>query len=269
MNKLLLTSFLTLALTVNAFAQVNQTPRELQNVDVVDKLGAKVSMDLKFKDEYGADVTLGKYFNQGKPVVIVLAYYECPMLCTFVLNALAENITKIPNWQAGKQFQIVTVSISPEEKPEMALEKKKNYLNTIKMPPDSNAWTFLTDPYNNAKTLADTLGFKYYYDEKQKEYAHPAVAFILTEEGILSRDLFGLTYESKDLKLSLLEASKGKIGNMIEKIILFCYHYDPEAKGYVVFAKNVMKIGGVLTILMLGSFLAFFWRMDLQRSKKV
>ncbi|MCC7460566.1 MAG: SCO family protein [Proteobacteria bacterium] len=267
MNKLILTSLLLMALTGNALAQVNQTPRELQEVDVVDMLGSKVPMDLKFKDEYNQDVTIGKYFNQGKPVILVLAYYECPMLCTFVLNALSENITKIPNWKAGVQYQIVTVSINPLEKADLALEKKKNYLNTIQMPTDSNAWTFLIDPYNNAKQLADAVGFKYYYDKQQQDYAHPAVAFILTEDGVLSRNLFGLTYEPKDLKLSLLEASNGKIGNMIEKIILFCYHYDPEAKGYVLFAKNVMKIGGLLTILMLGSFLAFFWKMDLQRSK--
>lgn len=269
MNKFALQFLLSMVLIGNAFAQVNQTPPELQGVDVVDKLGTQVPLDLKFKNEHGQDVTLGQYFNQGKPVILVLAYYECPMLCTFVLNTLSENITKIPNWKPGKQYQIVTVSINPLETSELALEKKKNYLNTIQMPPDSDAWAFLVDPYNNTQQLAQAIGFKYFYDKQQKDYAHPAVAFILTDKGVLSRDLFGLTYESKDLKLSLLEASNGKIGNMVEKIILFCYHYDPEAKGYVLFAQNVMKIGGLLTILMLGLFLAFFWRMDIQRSKKV
>jgi protein SCO1/2 len=269
MRNLAVTIFFILASASNVYSQVNEKPKELQTVDIADKLGTKIPLDLSFTDESGQEVTLAKYFHQGKPVVIVLAYYECPMLCTFVLNALAENITKIPNWTPGKQYQILTVSINPKEKPAMALEKKGNYLQTIKMPPDSPAWVFLTDPHNNSKTLADSLGFKYYYDKEQDQYAHPAVAFVLTEDGVLSRDLFGLTYEPKDLKLSLLEASKGKIGNMIEKIILFCYHYDPDAKGYVLFAQNVMKIGGVLTILLLGSFLAFFWRMDLQRSKQV
>ena len=268
MKKLAVTFLLSLACASTAFSQVNKKPTELQAVDVADKLGSKIPMDLKFKDEHGNDVTLAKYFNQGKPVVLVLAYYECPMLCTFVLNALADNITKIPNWQVCKQYQVLTVSINPKEKAEMALEKKKNYLATIKMPPESDGWNFLVDPYDNSSKLAESVGFKYYYDKKQDQYAHPAVAFILTEDGTLSRDLFGLTYEPKDLKLSLLEASKGKIGNMIEKILLFCYHYDAEAKGYVLFAKNVMKIGGVFTILMLGAFLGFFWRMDLQKTKE-
>jgi len=267
MKKFLAITILTVA-TFNAFAQVNETPPELKSVDVIDKLGSKVPMDLSFKDEFGKDVTLGQYFNQGIPVILVMAYYECPMLCTFVLNALAENITKIPNWKPGKQFQIVTVSISPKETPELALEKKKNYLRTIRMPEDSSSWAFLTDPANNAAKLSEAIGFQYYYDKKQEQYAHPAVAFVLTEDGVLSRDLFGLTYEPKDLKLSLLEASKGKIGNMVEKILLFCYHYDPEAKGYVLFAQNVMKIGGAFTVLMLGAFLAFFWKMDRAKTKE-
>jgi protein SCO1/2 len=219
MKKLFTIVFLSLVFTWNAHAQVNEKPTELQTVDVLDKLGAKAPMELSFKDENGKDVTLGSYFNQGKPVILVLAYYECPMLCTFVLNALAENITKIPNWRAGKQFQVVTVSISPKETPELALEKKKNYLRTIGMPENSSAWVFLTDPHNNAAKLAEQIGFQYHYDQKQEQYAHPAVAFVFTEDGILSRDLFGLTYEPKDLKLALLEASKGKIGNMIEKNI--------------------------------------------------
>lgn len=268
MKKFLITTFLTLAIAFPAMAQLNQKPKELESVDIADKLGAKIPLDLKFKDEHGNDVALSNYFHQGKPVVLVMAYYECPMLCTFVLNALADNVTKISNWKAGREYQIVTVSINPKEKPAMALEKKGNYLATIQMPADSNAWAFLTDPYNNAQKLSDSIGFKYFYDKEQDQYAHPAVTFILSEDGVLSRDLFGLTYEPKDLKLALLEASKGKIGNMIEKVLLFCYHYDPNAKGYVLFAQNVMKIGGLISVLMLGLFLGFFWKMDLQRSKE-
>lgn len=180
-----------------------------------------------------------------------------------------KTLQKFQTGNPENNIKLSPFPISPKEKPEMALEKKKNYLRTIRMPEDSSAWVFLTDPYNNAIKLADQIGFQYYYDKKQDQYAHPAVAFVFTEDGILSRDLFGLTYEPKDLKLSLLEASKGKIGNMIEKILLFCYHYDPEAKGYVLFAQNVMKIGGVFTVLMLGSFLAFFWRMNIKRSREV
>lgn len=269
MNKLVSTFILTFVLALPAMAQVNQKPKELENVDVENKLGAQIPLDLKFKDEQGNDVTLEKYFKQGKPVILNLAYYECPMLCTFVLNSLSENITKIANWTPGKQYQVLTVSINPKEKPAMALEKKNNYLATVQMPAGSDSWVFLTNPYNNAQALADAVGFKYYYDKQQDQYAHPAVTYILTEDGVLSRDLFGLTYEPKDLKFALLEASKGKIGNAIEKILLFCYHYDPDAKGYVLFAQNVMKLGGVFTILMLGLFLGFFWRMDLRRSKQV
>ncbi len=269
MIKLLTTFILAATFSGPIHAQVNQKPRELQNVDVVDKLGSKIPLDLKFKDEKGNDVTLAKYFNQGKPVILNLAYYECPMLCTLVLNAVADNVTKISNWKPGREYQMLTVTINPKEKPPLALVKKGNYLALLQMPPESDAWVFLSDPYNNAQTLADAIGFKYYFDKDQGQYAHPAVTFVLTEDGTLSRDLFGLTYEPKDLKFALLDASKGKIGNVIEKILLFCYHYDPDAKGYVLFAQNVMKIGGLFTILCMGLFLGFFWRMDLQRSKKV
>ena len=260
--------FLLLTISSVSWAQVNETPKEMEGVDVIDKLGTKVPLDLVFKDEKGNDVKLGSYFHQSKPVILILAYYECPMLCTFVLNTLAENTTRISNWKAGREYQIVTVSINPKEKPELAVEKKKNYLATMQMAPDSPAWAFLTDPYNNSAKLADSIGFKYSYDKKIGQYAHPAVTFILTEDGVLSRDLFGLTYETKDLKLSLLEASKGKIGNAIEKVLLFCYHYDPNAKGYVLFAQNLMKIAGVLMILFLGGFLTFFWRMDIRRTRQ-
>lgn len=269
MKKTVVLFSIFLSLIQTSFGQVNKTPRELENVDISDKLGKTIPLDLVFKDENGNDVTLEKYFHQGKPVALVLAYYECPMLCTFVLNTLAENVGKIPNWTAGKEFQIVTVSISPKETPDMAKVKKANYLATIKQPADSTSWAFLTDPQNNSKKLADAIGFQYYYDEKIGEYAHPAVTFILSENGVLSRDLFGLTYAPKDLKLALLEASQGKIGNMIEKILLFCYHYDPEARGYVLFAQNVMKLSGLVSVLFLGLFLGFLWKFDLRKTKRM
>jgi protein SCO1/2 len=251
----------------SAIAQVNEMPKEFEDIDIVDKLGSKIPMDLAFVDENGKEVTLANYFNKGKPVILNMAYYECPMLCTFVLNSVSEAITKIPNWTAGKQYQVLTVSINPKETPALAKPKQKAYLDSIKST-DEAAWTFLTDPHNNSQKLADAVGFKYFYDKKIGEYAHPAVTFILTEDGTLSRDLFGLNYEAKDLKLALLEASKGKIGNTIEKILLFCYHYDPNARGYVLFAQNLMKIGGAFTVLLLGMFLGFFWKMDRDRMKK-
>ena len=241
---------------------------ELQKIDVVEHLGETVPLDLKFTNDQGRSVVLGDYFNNGKPVLLTLAYYRCPMLCGLVLNGLTKGVSQL-DYLPGEQFQMLTISINPEESYRLAEAKKKNHLDALNKPIKKSSWVFLTDSTGSTRKLADALGFKYYYVEERDEYAHPAVTFVLTEEGIISRYLYGIEYKESDLRLSLLEASQGEIGSTIDRIILYCFHYDPEEGGYVLFAGNLMRIGGVITVLIIGSVLGVLWRKEILKRKIV
>ena len=234
---------------------------ELQKIDVIEHLGDSIPLDLEFINDEGRSVTLEEYFHQGKPVLLTLAYYRCPMLCGLVLKGLTKGVSELDSLP-GQQFQMITVSINPEESYTLAAAKKKNHLETLNKPIKKSSWIFLTDSTGNTKKLADALGFIYYYVEDRDEYAHPAVTFVLTEDGIISRYLYGIEYKESDLRLSLLEASRGEIGTTLDRIILYCFHYDPDAGGYVIFAGNLMRIGGVITVLIIGTVLVVLWRKE-------
>ncbi|MEW6413566.1 MAG: SCO family protein [Candidatus Zixiibacteriota bacterium] len=231
---------------------------QLQKIDVEEHLGDTIPMDLMFTDDEGNSVRIGDYFGQDKPVLMVLAYYECPMLCNLILNGIVQGIKDL-DWRPGEDYQIVTVSINPRETYELAAAKKKNYLSSLQISSASKGWSFLTGEESQSKALADAFGFKYYWDEKKQQYAHPAVIYLLSEDGKITRYLYGIDYKRQDLKLALLEASEGKIGSTLDKLILYCYHYDPDSEGYVVFAGNVMRLGGVLTLVLLAMFLGGLW----------
>jgi protein SCO1/2 len=239
---------------------------ELKKIDVLENLGATIPLNLHFTDDNNNTILLADYFNKDKPILLTLAYYECPMLCNLVFNGLTKAIADLP-YVAGKDFQMVTISIDPKETVELAAAKKENYLQVNSKSVLENGWAFLVGEEQNSKKLAQTLGFKYYYDEDRDEYAHPAVIFILTADGVISRYLYGIEYKQKDLRFAILEASQGKIGNTLDKLLLYCYHYDPDAKGYVLFAGNVMRFGGVVTMLTLGGILGFFWRKEVRKKK--
>ncbi|HMV27243.1 MAG TPA: SCO family protein [bacterium] len=251
-------------LDAQVILEKNQDP-ELQKIDVIEHLGDTVPMNLQFKDEHGAIVQLSDYFEKGKPIVLTMAYYRCPMLCTMVLNAKAEAVKQLA-WLPGREFQMLTVSIDPNETPELASNKKDTYLKFLDKSGIQEGWHFLVGDSSQSKALADALGFKYFYDENRKEYAHPAVVFVITEKGIVSRYLYGIRFAERDMRLALMEASEGKIGSTIDRIIMYCFHYDPNAKGYVVMATNVMKLGGLVTLVVLGVFLTVMWRRDKTRS---
>ena len=240
-------------------AQVTtDSDQDLNQIDVVENLGQKIPLDLNFVDDHGDSVSLAQYFNHDKPVILVLGYYRCPMLCNLVFNAVVDGVNQL-DWTPGDKFQIVTVSINPEETPELAAAKKANYLSSFDKPVDESSWMFLVGAGSQSKALADAVGFKYFYDEERDEYAHPAVAFVLTPDGVISRYLYGIQFTKTDLKLSLLEASEGKIGSPLDRVLLYCYHYDPDARGYGVVAANVMKVGGAVTLAALGLFLSLLW----------
>ena len=230
-------------------------PQALEGVRVEERLGLPVDLSLTFTNEDGAQVPLSSFFHQGRPVILDLVYYRCPMLCNLILNGQTEAIREIP-WTPGKEYEVVTISIDPKETPEIARQKKTTYLNDYGKP--APGWHFLTDFNGNAKKLAEEIGYHYRYDRRQDQYAHPAAVMVLTPAGKIARYLYGVRFRSRDLRFALAEASEGRMTLTVEKILLFCYHYDPNANRYVLFASNLMKAGGVMTVCILAFFI---WRM--------
>lgn len=250
-----------------------EVPDELKGVGITEHPGESVLVEeLKFRNEAGAVVPLSSYFNRGKPVVLVLAYYECPNLCTFVLNGLTESMRQIRDakWVPGKQFDVVTVSINPKETAELAARKKAAYLKSYGSPNAEEAaagWHFLTGEETQIRKLAETVGFGYKWDPAEKQYAHSAAIFALTPDGRISRTLYGIEYKPNDVKLALLEASNGKIGTVIERFLLFCYRYDPKTRKYSIYLTKLMQAGGASTVLVFGGYMAIFWRRQRRDSR--
>ena len=234
-------------------------PPELQDVDVVERLGASVPMDLTFVDATGATVRLGDYFSDDVPVLLTLNYYECPMLCGLQLNALVDSLREI-DWTPGQEFRIVTISIDPEEGPALAAQKEQAYLAELYR--EGASWTFLTGDEASIVAIAQAVGFGYNYVPDQDEYAHPASLTFVSPNGLISRYLFGLMYEPRDLRFALLEAADGKVGSPVEHFILSCFVYDPETGGYVQNAMFIMRAGCALTLLILSTVLLVLWRRE-------
>lgn len=240
---------------------------DLDRIDIQERLGEKVGQEHLFTNDLGKEVRFGDYLNQGRPIVLMLGYYRCPMLCNLVFNGVADVVNQM-EWNPGEKFQILTVSINPEENYELARSKKENYLSSIKREIPETGWDFLVGEEEHSAKLADEIGFKYFYDAETGEYAHAAAVYVLTEEGIISRYLYGIQFNKTDMKLALLEASEGKIGNTIDRLILYCYRYDPDAGGYVLLASNVMKLGGAVALLLLAFLIAMLWWGERLRKRK-
>jgi protein SCO1/2 len=238
-------------------------PAALQEVGIQEHLGAKVSVDsLQFKNEKGESVALKNYLSSHRPVLLSLVYYECPNLCNLVLNGLVKGLEGM-EWEPGKQFDIVAVSINPAEKPELAAAKKEAYLKLYGRPGSAAGWHFLTGDEAQIRQLASEVGFRYKKDGN--EYAHAAALYALTPEGKISRYLYGIEFKPNDLKMALLEASNGKIGTVIDRILLFCYHYDPITRKYSIYVSRVMTGGMAGTALFFGAYLAVFWNRERRR----
>ncbi len=250
----------------------SQLPEQLEGVKITEKLGAQIeASQLKFKDDTGKDVVLSDYFKKGKPVILAMAYYRCPSLCGFLLSGLLDGLKSL-KWNTGENFEVVVVSINPKEDSELAAQKKANYLDEYRKSGarmgSEQGWHFLTGEESQIKTLASQVGFGYRYIEKEKEYAHGAAIFVLTPEAKLSRILYGVMFKEQDLKLALLEASSGKIGTIVERILLFCYRYNPATKGYSLVFTRVMQVGSAGTVFVFGGYLAVFWRRQRKRGLK-
>lgn len=237
----------------------NRSPLEYEGVDVVEHLGERLPLDLAFRDEAGADVRLGDYFGQGKPVLITLVYFNCPMLCSMVLNGALEGMREL-GWTPGEDFEVVTVSISPTETPELARDKKANYLERLGLPGAERGWHFLTGSGDNIKALAGALGFGYRYDPSTQDYAHGAAIFFAAADGVITRYLYGVQFPAKQLRLALVEAGRGEVGSVVDKVLMRCFMYEPAHKKYGFYIWGAMRLGGLLTIFILGGFLLLLWR---------
>lgn len=229
------------------------TPGVLQEVGFDQHLGESVPLDLTFTDETGSSVRLGDYFGK-KPVVLSLVYYKCPMLCTISLNGLAGAL-EVLSFVPGQEFEVVTVSFDPSETPQLAAAKKSAYMARYRRPGAHAGWHFLTGPRESIAALTRAVGFRYVWDEATKQFAHPAGVLVLTPEGKISHYLFGVEYAPKDLRLALVAAAGGKIGNAADQLLLYCYQYDPQTGRYSASILNIVRLLGAATVLGLGAFI--------------
>jgi len=240
-------------------------PKALQNVGFDQRLNEQVPLDLPFKDDEGDRVTLRKYFGE-KPVILVLAYYRCPMLCTQVLNGLVQGLREMP-FTVGKEFSVVTVSFDPNETTDMAAAKKRTYLHSYGKSEAAASWHFLTGDQQSISRLTHAVGFRYAYDSLSDQYAHAAGIVVLTPTGKISRYFYDVHYSGRDLRLGLVEASHNKIGSPIDQILLFCFHYDPTAGKYGAAIMNFVRVGGVLTMVGLGLMIGLLLRGERARRR--
>jgi len=235
-------------------------PDLLKDVGIDQKLNQQVPLDLTFRDETGKTVQLSQYFGQ-KPVLLSLVYFNCPMLCTQVLNGMEASMKGLP-MDAGNEFNAISVSIDPSDKPVLAAVKQQMYVGMYGRPNGAQGWHFLTGDEEQIKKLANAVGFRYAYDPDSKQFAHASAIMVLTPDGKLSKYFYGIQYSPRDLRLGLVEASARKIGTPVDAILLFCYHYDPHTGKYGLLISRLIQIGGLLTVLGIGATMLILFRRE-------
>lgn len=264
MRRLLSAAVFLAALPLVAQPAPDGRPAILRGVDIVQHLGRPLPLDLAFKDEAGRTVRLGDYFGK-RPVVLVLAYYDCPMLCTQVLNGLVSAM-RVLSFDAGREYEVVTVSFDPRDDPSDARAKKEPYVARYGRAGAAAGWHFLTGEPPSIAALTNAVGFRYAWDEKIGQFAHASAIYVATPEGRLARYFYGIEYAPRDLRLAIVEASRGKIGNPVDQLLLFCYHYDPASGRYGAVVMNMVRAGGVVFVLILSTFLFVMWRRERRRA---
>jgi protein SCO1/2 len=237
-------------------------PAPLREIGFDQNIDRRVPLDTVFRDESGATVRLGDYFGK-KPVVLVFAYYDCPMLCTQVINGLSSALG-VMSLTPGKDFEIVTVSFNPRDTPASATAKKAVYLERYRRPGAAEGWHFLTGDEPQIDRLTKAAGFRYAWDAETKQYAHPSGVIVLTPDGRLSKYLFGIEYGPRDLRLAIVEASAGKIGTPVDSLLLYCYHYDPMTGRYGLAIMRTIRLAGAATVLAIGAFIVVMVRRERQ-----
>ena len=236
----------------------NVRPPGLKNVSIEQHLNEQLPLSLSFRDETGKAVRLGDYFGR-KPVILSLVYYRCPMLCSEVLAGLEGSLRAL-SFDAGKEFNVLTVSFDPKDTPQTATEKKATTLKGYRRAGAAEGWHFLTGPQESIDALTRAVGFEYQYDAKTDQFAHSTAIMVVTPEGRLAQYYYGVEYPPKDLRLGLIQASQNKIGTLADQVILYCYHYDPQAGKYSAIISHIVQLGGALTILSIGILLAVLIR---------
>jgi protein SCO1/2 len=240
------------------------TPAVFKDVGVEERLNESIPADLAFTDSTGKRVQLKELLGGDKPVLLTMVYYRCPMLCNLVLAGMTRAL-RDTGLSLGNDYRVITVSIDPSETAQLAAEKKRGYLQAINRPGDDPAWTFLVGADPEIKALAQSVGFRYTYDDSIKQYAHSAVSFVLTPEGKISRYLYGVDYPSRDVRLSMVEASRGRVGTSFDRVMLTCYRYDPATRRYGPYVRGFFKLGGVAIFTALSMLLAVLWRREFKR----
>ncbi len=258
LNVFLLGCFCVVLFSSDIYAISNVN--DVSHVGIYEKLNETINLGLSFKDQNGETVTLENYFD-GKPVVINLMYLSCPRVCTFALDGVLEVVKETNDLKTGKDYKLLSISFNPEDDHVLAKEKSAKYLKSLTRGSKISdaSWVFLTGNEGSILELTRSLGYKFMEDGD--EFAHPSALIVLTPEGKISRYLYGIQHDPRDYKLALIEASDGKIGgnSLSNKVLLFCYQFDPIGKRYALKAINIVKIGGMVTLFTLSSFLAFFW----------
>lgn len=235
-----------------------QKPRELQNVGIEERLGEKIPLDLRFANAEGDSVTLGQLMREGKPVLLNPVYYECPQLCTLVIEAVLRGVEEV-TWNPGKDYTIVTFSIDPGEGPELAARERQRILDKLGRQGAGDGWHFLTGREPAVRALTEAIGYKYEKLERNADYAHGAGVMFASPQGVLTRYLYGIGFTGFNFRNALYEAADGNIGSTVEQALLYCYTYDADSQSYVPVAWRIMKIGALVILLFLGIFLGFMW----------
>ena len=235
-------------------------PGLLASVKIQQRLDTQIPLDIPFVEETGKAVRLGDYFGK-RPVVLALVYYECPMLCTQVLNGLVSTLG-VMKFEPGREFDVVAVSFNPKEGPGLASQKKANYLERYGRPHTAGGWHFLTGTQESIDRLTEAVGFKYAYDPEIKQYAHGAAIEVLTPQGTISKYFFGIEFSARDLRLGIVEASSERIGTLVDNVLLFCYHYDPATGKYGAAVLRMVRVGAIATVLVFLSFLTVSLRRE-------
>lgn len=247
--------------------EATDVPPALQDVEVVEKLGTQVPLDVPLVDQDGKAVTLRDALAGGKPAILTLVYYECPLLCGMILSGQARAM-KETGLDLGRDYRAITVSFDPREKPGQAFVRQKHYLQSFDRTGARDVWPFLVGKGEDTRRLADAVGFHYAFDEATKQYAHPAALVVLTPDGRVSRYLYGVEFPGRDLRLALVEAADGRVGTSFDRFLLTCYRYDPVARKYVPYAMGVVRAGALLVLFGLVGALVFYWRREVKGAKR-
>lgn len=251
-----------------AVAQRGSAAEEIQDITIIEQLDGQLPLDLKFHDSNGRAIRLGDLFETGRPVILTMNYYRCPMLCGLMLNGMVDALKEV-DLEPGEDYQIVTISFDPLEKPALAKAKKENYVAYFGRPEAAMGWKFLTGDRDAIHALTKATGFRYRWVESKKEWAHPSALIICTPEGHISRYLGGVYFEPDTVRLTLIEASNNRIGSLFDQVFLSCFHYTPSDGKYTANVWAIMRLGGATSVVLLGLMLTAFWRLELRRRRMV